>query len=329
MDAPQTLSVIIPTLDGEALLRAHLPELLKELKACPSTSEVILADDGSSDGTSAFISSLGGDIRIVRNRGARGFGRNCNNAAKQARYDLLFFLNNDVKVTPGVVSKLGRHFAAPDVFAVSPSSIIQRPTGPFAEMPTRPMWRNGVVLACQHATPPVPPASGVQKTFHASGGYSMVRKSMFEALGGFDEIYDPFYWEDLDLCISAARCGWRVLHDASATIYHMHQATIGKHFARHVIERISWRNIFLFNWKHLSDEHVYDVQLPRLMQENDSLLHKDMAALAGFLDALHLYPELRQRKRAFEPKTKWHLEEIVRIDDAEGTLWFKEEAKPC
>ncbi|MGO8703707.1 MAG: glycosyltransferase family 2 protein [Candidatus Brocadiia bacterium] len=301
------ISVIVPTLDGLTLLQQCLPPVLNDLTRNSPKSEILVADDGSADGSAAYVASLGERVRFCRNPAARGFATNVNQAARQARHEFLFLLNNDVLVTPGIMPKLARHFAAPDVFAVSPSALITRNGVSFNEMPTRGFWQSGLILASQYRQPPTPPPDGAQDTFHVSGGFSMVRRAMFETLGGFDEIFRPFYWEDVDLSLRARRRGWRVLHDAGAVVHHRHQATIVARHSRDYIEQVSWRNIFLLNWKHLPPEIVADRHLPRLM---DIFLHGRWS-YEGFLAALEFYPHAARQRRILEQHDKTPLTEII------------------
>lgn len=191
MESAQSLSVIIPTMDGEALLRANLPALLAELERYDGASEVIVTEDGGTDGTAALLRGFGSRVRLCRNPREAGFARNADNGAGHAAHELLFFLNNDVRVTPGALTRLVRHFQAPDVFGVSPTSLILKGRAPLDEMPTRGYWKDGLILVSQPYRPPTTPPDGVQETFHICGGFSMVRRKMFEELGGFDDLSLP------------------------------------------------------------------------------------------------------------------------------------------
>ena len=308
------ISVIVPTLDGLPLLQQCLPPVLQDLAQNSPKSEILIADDGSADGSAAYVASLGEMVRFCRNPAARGFATNVNQAARQARHEFLFLLNNDVLVTPGLMPKLMRHFTAPDVFAVSPSSLItKRGMSSYNEMPTRGFWQDGLIQTSQYPNPPTPPPDGVQGTFHVSGGFSMVRRAMFETLGGFDEMFDPFYWEDVDLSLRARRRGWRLLHDAGAVVHHRHQATIMTRHSRDYVERMSWRNRFLMNWKHLPPAVVVERQLPRLMD----IFRHGGRAYEGFLDALEFYPDAIRRQRLLKEHDKTPLTEIIDFDHSE------------
>ncbi len=104
------ISVIVPTLDGLTLLQQCLPPVLNDLARNSPKSEILIADDGSADGSAAYVASLGEMVRFCRNPAARGFATNVNQAARQARHEFLFLLNNDVLVTPGTHAEAGAAF---------------------------------------------------------------------------------------------------------------------------------------------------------------------------------------------------------------------------
>ena len=65
-------------------------------------------------------------------------------------------------------------------------------------------------------------------TLFASGGHSAYRRDRFLEMGGFDPLFAPFYWEDVDLCYRAWKRGWKILFEPRSAVLHDHQSTIGK-----------------------------------------------------------------------------------------------------
>ena len=92
--------------------------------------------------------------------------------------------------------------------------------------------------------------------FGASGGHALFDRKKFLQLGGFDEIYSPFYYEDADLSYRAWKRGYRVYYEPNSIVYHEHQATIGKSFSKRYIAFIFNRNRFIFLWKNLTDSKL-------------------------------------------------------------------------
>lgn len=89
--------------------------------------------------------------------------------------------------------------------------------------------------------------------FGASGGHALFDREKFIQLGGFDELFSPFYYEDADLSYRAWKRGYRVYYEPESIVYHEHQATIGNSFSKSYIDFVLKRNRLIFMWKNLSD----------------------------------------------------------------------------
>lgn len=76
------------------------------------------------------------------------------------------------------------------------------------------------------------------------------REKMLE-LGGFDEIFSPFYWEDADLAIRALRRGYHLVYEPKSKVYHQTSSTIASYRSNTRRRLVSMRNKFLFSWRHL------------------------------------------------------------------------------
>ncbi len=121
----RSVSLIMPNHNGLAHLQKNLPVLIarlgKEIK-----SEIIIVDNGSSDGGSEFIKQNFPDIKLLSFKKALSFAAACNAGAKIARNRFLFFLNSDIRVTENFLPPLIKHFEDPDLFAVTPSILVPR-----------------------------------------------------------------------------------------------------------------------------------------------------------------------------------------------------------
>ena len=73
-------------------------------------------------------------------------------------------------------------------------------------------------------------AHGPLWTMMASGGYAAFDAAKLEALGGFEELLAPFYWEDAEICLRAWKRGWTVLYEPDSVVYHQSSATIPREF---------------------------------------------------------------------------------------------------
>ncbi len=286
------LSVVIPSWNGRPLLEEHLPSVLDAAAGIAGT-EVIVSDDGSTDGTEEAISRRFRPARVVRRGRNGGFGPAANDGVAAACGAVVILLNNDVTVAPGTLERLaGALEASPETFAAVPSIVRRRSTEDEAR--TRIRLRFGVVSTSIGEDTGTDPA-------YACGGAMAFRRAEFLALGGFDSLYAPFYWEDVDLSYRARKRGRRILHVAGARVDHDHGRTIGERIDRRRVAEIYERNRLLFTWKNLDDPALRRTHMVLLPLKLAWDLAAYPAFVRGFRDAWALRPALvpaRRRERA-------------------------------
>ncbi len=170
-----------------------------------------------------------------------GFGANTNDAVKRAKGELVVLLNNDIHPYLGYIKNSLKHFKNPTVFGVG-----------FAEKKhenwARFMWKGGYL---QHE----PGLTNIKKTHVSgwvSGGSSIVRKSIFQKLGGFDSVYKPFYSEDLDIGYRAWKSGYTLLWEPKSIVEHHHETTMSK-FSKSLLNYVKERNRLLNTWRLIDD----------------------------------------------------------------------------
>jgi len=217
--------------------------------------EVILADDGSQDET-AHVSSWIDNLTVVRTESSRGFVLNCNNAAKYAKGKYLVFLNNDTLVTDGWLMELCNLIESDSAIgAVGPKLLF--PDGRLQEAggivwSDASGWNYG-----RYDDPERPEYNYVKQVDYISGACLMVRKELWERIGGFDERYVPAYYEDTDLAFEIRRLGYTVMYQPKSVVYHLEGASHGTdiHSGIKKSQEINSKK-FLEKWSaELSTEH--------------------------------------------------------------------------
>jgi GT2 family glycosyltransferase len=282
------LSIVIPSWNGKEPLEEHLPGFL-DAAAGIRGAEVIVSDDGSTDGTADTLARRFPGARIVRRPRNGGFGPAANDGVAAARGDFVFLANNDVALPSGTAERLGAALeASPEAFAVVPS-IVRRESGDD-EARTRILFRRGVVSTSLGGDAGADPA-------YACGGAMMFRRAEFLALGGFDPLYAPFYWEDVDLSYRARKRGRRILHVADARVEHDHGRTIGKRFASPGVARVYERNRLIFTWKNLTDPPSWRNHLLLLPWKAAWDLAAYPAFVSGLLEAMRVRRAVLERRR--------------------------------
>jgi N-acetylglucosaminyl-diphospho-decaprenol L-rhamnosyltransferase len=191
-------------------------------------AEVLVVDNDSGDDSLAFLrSAFSHDdrLRVIANPSNVGFGSGVNHAAGLATSDLLFVLNSDATVRPGSLQALASVADDPAIGLVAPT-VLDAQTGlpqsdaggPFPTARSTLFRRNHRVVD--------PDQEWV------SGVAFMIRRAVFEEVGGFDQAYF-MYFEDVDLCWRLRRAGYRIERAPAAIVDHIgrasHQSNRRKH----------------------------------------------------------------------------------------------------
>lgn len=255
------LSVIIPSFNGDALLRRHLPGVVAQARALSTGAEVVVVDDGSDaagDGTADVVRSVGAPARVLRLAANCGFAAACNAGAAVATGEMLFFLNNDIELAPGCLAVLTQVLEEnPSLFGVTP--VLVNAEGGFAESGICLRFVHGVFDVRFPGREGVAPAGAGELRPVASGcgGALACRRDAFAALGGFTELFAPFYWEDIDLGWRARRAGMALVEVGDALASHEHARTIGARHEKSQIRTMYERNRLLFTWRHLAGARAW------------------------------------------------------------------------
>jgi GT2 family glycosyltransferase len=221
------ISVIIPSRNGRELLAAQLPGIVADLPS--SAVEIIVVDNGSDDGTEAWLRADYPEIVAEVSREPLGFARAINRGLARARFARVCLLNNDMLIEPGFFSALDAAFdRVPELFCATAQ--IRFPAGVRREETGKAVMRQegptDFPIRCDQ---PLPGEDGTW-VLYGSGGCSLYDAAKLRALGGVDEVYDPAYVEDLDLGYRAWLRGWPSVYVAGALAEHRHRATTSRYY---------------------------------------------------------------------------------------------------
>jgi N-acetylglucosaminyl-diphospho-decaprenol L-rhamnosyltransferase len=247
-----TVSVVIPALGDTGLLAGTLPPLAAELLRRAAGDEVIVVDDTGRGELAPWLAERFPGVRAVTRAANGGFAQALTSGIDAAAHDLVFSLNSDVRVRPGFLEPLEAALAGERVFAAVPRVLLNG-AEEAVESLTRFTLRRGVVEAVQPglAQSPGPEVGSAGPVAFAVGGTMLFRRQDFRALGGFDPLFEPFYWEDVDLSWRAWRAGMTVVYQPASVVEHHHRGTISVHGKPAWIRAAIERNRLLFQWKHL------------------------------------------------------------------------------
>ena len=273
--------------------RTVLLDCVESLSSAVSDQdEIIVVDNGSSDGSADAVEAQFPQVRVVRLPQNRYiFGLNDGLAVAKGRY--VSFCNNDMLVEPGFVEAALPLFDEPDVFAVC-ARVIDR-NGKEQGTRTAGVWKHGLLFYEPLDHSEVPTAC-----FFAVGGQAFFRKDLLLALGSIDELFWPMYHEDIELSYRAWKAGYRIAYAPDSVCHHLGGHTSGKVFTEVQLRSFVRQNEILTVWKDVTDpwmlvEHL--IFLPvRLVV---AVLRGDRGTLSGFVSALGRLPlALRARREA-------------------------------
>jgi Glycosyl transferase family 2 len=224
------ISIIVPVYNNPRDLRSCLAALTAA--SCPG-SEIIVVDDASTDDTPLVAAQMG--VRLLRLARNSGPAAARNHGARHARGDNLFFVDADVVIGPGAVLRVAQMFDEhPDIAAVFGSyDAYPRAKGVVSQ------YRNLLHhFVHQHGNPEA-------STFWA--GCGAIRRSVFEAMGGFDEKRFPRpSIEDIELGYRLRQAGYRILLDKALQGTHLKRWTLLSLIQTDVVCRaVPWSRLML------------------------------------------------------------------------------------
>jgi GT2 family glycosyltransferase len=283
-------AAVILNYNGRHLLQENLSSVVSAAQKVEGGCDVIVLDNLSTDGSVEFLKENYPGV-IVEVAPSNRILYSYNELCQRIRHKYVVLLNNDLRLRDDSLSVLLPHCAAPDVFAVSAvlldaeGTTITRPRT-LAES-HRGLFRSGLLQANEAAP-----------TLDA-GGCAVYDREKLVALGGFDELYWPYYWEDRDLTYVAWKRGFRVLVEPRSVMYHRHHATIPVNPQNQVVDQC---NAHLFFWKNITDpaliaKHI--VWLAFLIPWR--AVRGNRTYLRAVWTALRKLPQARKRRREMKP----------------------------
>jgi GT2 family glycosyltransferase len=218
-------SIVIPVFNKVEFTFQCLRSLLREIDF--DETEVIVVDNASTDETAQLLSHFQGLITVVSNDENRGFVDACNQGAAAARGRYLVFLNNDTVVLPGWLKHL-RETVEGDASIGAVGSMFLYEDGRVQEAGAG-VWQNGAAFHYGWGgSPDDRRYNFAREVDYCSGASLLVRRDLFEQLGGFDRRYAPAYYEDVDICFGVRSLGYKVVYQPMSRLIHHEGATAGR-----------------------------------------------------------------------------------------------------
>lgn len=319
-DMKQT-AVVILNWNGRQHLEQFLPSVVEHT---PQQVRIVVADNGSTDDSIAFIEQTYPDIDIIRLDKNYGFAEGYNRALEQVEAEFFILLNSDVEVTAGwvepLVATLTNHRT---VAAVAPKlrSYGHREyfeyagaAGGYIDILGYPFCRGRILSTLEKDCGQYDTA---QEVFWASGAAFCCRADVFRTLGGFDADFFA-HMEEIDLCWRMQLAGYKVMVEPHSVVYHLGGGTMPNESPRKLY--LNYRNNLSMLFKCAPTWQRILVAVARPIADMLSALiyylRRDKAlakaTIEAYRDFFALHGELNKKRKAVRSARKAESERIYR-----------------
>jgi len=257
---PPSLDIVIVNWNTGSALRACV-DSIAAARAGVALSRVVVVDNASSDDSVATATNSVLPIEIVRNHVNLGFAAACNQGARASAADYLLFLNPDTRLEPDTLSRTLAFIESPACADVGICGVHLyddegRASTAAARFPSVRVLLGGATGLSRVLPRAFPPhlltsdeCGSTGEVDQIIGAFFLVRRPMFETLGGFDERFFV-YFEEVDLSLRARQAGYRSMYFSGARAYHRGGLSSDQIKATRLF--YSLRSRLLYAFKHFS-----------------------------------------------------------------------------
>lgn len=312
----QSITTVIPNYNGSELLRQNLPSVISAINSYGNKSSLIVVDDGSKDASLDVLRQEFPNVKVIVHQQNKGFADAVHTGVNAATTDLVFILNSDVQLTQDFFPPLVGYFEDANTFSVNPliydeNGEVKRHSWNYRQ------FRKGSISLLKWSLDEAQQIISVGKrcpTMYGHGGSMLVRKSMFDALGGFDPIFKPYYGEDSDIGIRAWRRGWFSYFEPRSSLVHQSIGAIRANVKMRQVKCIRRRNRYLLEWIHLNPAQLVFSAVPMsILQLLGELITFNLVNLKGFLLALSKIPEVISARARIKSTEQFSLKKVFEI----------------
>ena len=245
------ISVVIPNFNGAQLFPQTLPPLFAALNRAGIPNEVLIVDDCSTDDSVESLQQNFPQVTVLKGEVNQGFSPTINRGIRAARFDLVFLLNSDVKLKEDYFVHLIPYFDRSDTFGVM-GQIVNWEDDRIQDGAKLPTFQGAKIKTFKNFLPSETPVQGGLYTMYLSGAETLVSREKLLQLGGFDEIFAPYYIEDYELSLRAWRLGWKCYYEHNSVCRHKTSSSIKSKSRKKHIQTIYYRNKMFLHAIHLS-----------------------------------------------------------------------------
>lgn len=300
----KTLSVVVPVYKKTDMF---LNNLAHNIPLLPKNTEIIIVDDASqeylNEKMEPFLKKQ--SIKLLENPKNLGFSGAINRGIKAAHGAHILLLNSDVRLIKKFPENYEKFFSEdPRIAAIA-----------FAEKNgDKLLGKSTIAFARGLVTHSRAKNTERGLTAWANGGSCLFRADRLNELNGFDEMYSPFYWEDIDLSYRAYSRGWSVLFNPEYSVEHARESTINTYYTSVKVKHIAHRNQFIFTWSNITDIDLIIKHFAWLPFHLVVMSIKgETQFISGFLSALQFIPTIFKRRSVKLHKQKLTDKEVFSL----------------
>jgi GT2 family glycosyltransferase len=211
------VAVIIPTINGRQFIEASIKSLLNQKTRC----DIIVVDNGSTDGSAGYISQEFPFVKVLTFRKGLGFTGAVNSGIRfslDKEYKYIALLNNDAVASVDWLSALIARISRNDDTGIVTSKILDK-NGTYFDSVGENYSTWGLPFPTARDDKDNGQHEKAKEVFGASGGASLYKAELFREIGTFDNDFFAYY-EDVDLSFRAQLAGWRIWYEPKAVVYH-------------------------------------------------------------------------------------------------------------
>ncbi len=266
-----TVAIVILNWNGKALLEKFLPTVIKY----SNNADIYVADNASTDESLSFLNKTYPAIKQIKNKTNGGYAKGYNDALKHINADVFCLLNSDVEVTKDWLTHITSTFKNEKKTAIIQPKILDYnkkdyfeyagAAGGFIDKYGYPYCRGRIFNTLEKDTAQY---NDNAEIFWATGACLFIRKSVFETLNGFDELFFA-HMEEIDLCWRAKKLNYSIKYVSKSVVYHVGGATLQNGNPKKTF--LNFRNNLFMLTKNL-DNNLIPILFTRLVLDGVSAI---------------------------------------------------------
>ena len=223
MDVTLSVSLIVLNWNG----KHHLERCLPSLQALSYPAyEIIVVDNGSTDGSVDYVARAYPDVRLVETGFNLGYAGGMNVGIAHSKADVVILLNNDIIVPPHWLGAFMTGLETDPRVGIAgcklffSDGVTLQHTGGWVTFP------RGVSGHYGYREPDTGTYETLADMEYVTGAAMAIRRPVLDEIGLLDADFFPIYYEDVDISFRAREAGWRVLYVPGASLIHLESATM-------------------------------------------------------------------------------------------------------